>query len=304
MMWTERTVTRAGVRLTCRDWNSHRSTSAPPVVLLHGLAGHAGEWDAAAAHLAPHHRVVAVDQRGHGASERRPADVSRAAYVADVRAVCEQLGVDRPVLVGQSLGGHTAMLTAAAHPDLVRGLVLVEAGAARADPDTADEIGGWLDSWPLPFPTLAEARTFLTGQGLNGDAWAAGLEQRADGWYPRFERSVMVAAITENTSRDWWPQWQAVRCPTLLIIGEKGIIPPEESVRMLSSGDSGDSADPSAPAGVTTAVSVPGSGHDVHLDRPAAVHALLSAFLSELPTEFRQPEGRSDPRKTGPFTRA
>ncbi|MFJ7270923.1 alpha/beta fold hydrolase [Streptomyces sp. NPDC099050] len=290
MMWTERTVTRAGVRLTCRDWNAPHPASAPPVVLLHGLAGHAGEWDATAAHLAPHHRVVAVDQRGHGASERRPADVSRAAYVADVRAVCEQLGVHRPVLAGQSLGGHTAMLTAAAHPDLVRGLVLIDAGAARADPDTPEQIGGWLDSWPLPFPSLAEAHTFLTGQGLNGEAWAAGLEQRADGWYPRFERSVMVGAIAENGTRDWWPQWRAVRCPTLLVIGEKGIIPPEESVRML------DSADPST---ATTAVSVPGSGHDVHLDRPAAVHSLLSAFL----TEFRQPGGLGDPRPTTSFTR-
>ncbi|WP_323182425.1 MULTISPECIES: alpha/beta fold hydrolase [unclassified Streptomyces] len=79
MMWTERTVTRDGTRLTCRDEDSHHPGSATPVVLLHGLAGHAGEWDAAAAHRAPHHRVVAVDQRGHGAGERRPADVSRAA---------------------------------------------------------------------------------------------------------------------------------------------------------------------------------------------------------------------------------
>lgn len=103
MMWTERTVTRAGVRLACRDWTpaaTAAGSNAPPVVLLHGLAGHAGEWDAAAAHLSPRHRVVAVDQRGHGASERRPADVSRAAYVADVVAVCEQLGLHRPVLVG------------------------------------------------------------------------------------------------------------------------------------------------------------------------------------------------------------
>ncbi|WP_328304707.1 alpha/beta hydrolase (plasmid) [Streptomyces sp. NBC_00435] len=279
MTWTERTVTRGGVRLTCRDWHSPspdtpHPASATPVVLLHGLAGHAGEWDAAAAHLAPRHRVVAVDQRGHGASERLPADVSRAAYVADVLAVCEQLGLDRPVLVGQSLGGHTAMLTAAAHPDRVRGLVLVEAGAARADPDTPEQIGSWLDSWPLPFPSRAAAHAFLSGQGLNGEAWAAGLEQRQDGWYPRFERAVMVAAIAENGTRDWWPQWQAVRCPTLLVIGEKGIVPPAESIRMLDS---------AAPSTALTAASVPGSGHDVHLDRPAALHALLSEFLTSSP---------------------
>ncbi|MGW6703881.1 alpha/beta fold hydrolase [Streptomyces sp. NPDC054956] len=273
MMWTERTVTRAGVRLTCRDWNPEGS-AATPVVLLHGLAGHAGEWDAAAAHLSPHHRVVAVDQRGHGASERRPADVSRAAYVADVLAVCDQLGLHRPVLVGQSLGGHTAMLTAAAHPDLVRGLVLVDAGAAAADPDTPEKIGGWLDSWPVPFPSTAAAQAFFTGEGMNGEGWAAGLEQRVDGWHPRFERSVMVGAISENGTRDWWPQWQQVRCPALLVIGEEGFMQPEESIRML------DSADPSTRM---TAVSVRNSGHDVHLDQPAVLHTLLSGFLATLP---------------------
>lgn len=93
----------------------------------------------------------------------------------------------------------------------------------------------------------------------------------------------MVAAITEAVlaagTRDWWPQWRAVRCPTLLVIGEKGIVPPEESIQML---DAAHAADPST---VTTAVSVPGAGHDVHLDRPAVVHSLLSAFLTEFRTE-------------------
>ncbi|MFD9353965.1 alpha/beta fold hydrolase [Streptomyces sp. NPDC060031] len=262
MTWIERTVTRDGVRLSCRDWGG----SGTPVVLLHGLAGHAGEWDAAAEHLRGDHRVVALDQRGHGESERRPADVSRAACVADVVEVCERLGLERPVLVGQSLGGHTAMLTAAAHPALVRGLVLVDAGAAAGDPDTPREIGEWLDSWPLPFPSPAAAREFL-----GSEAWAAGLEERADGWYPRFERSVMVETISENPTRDWWPEWRRVECPALLVIGEKGFVGPEESDRML------ELAGPDM-----AAVCVPGAAHDVHLDRPDALHALLSGFLAGL----------------------
>ncbi|MDC0773445.1 alpha/beta fold hydrolase [Streptomyces sp. HD] len=120
MAWTQRMVVRDGVRLACRDWGE----SGRPVVLLHGLAGHAGEWDELARRLSPRYRVVAVDQRGHGAAERHPEDVSRAAHVADVIAVMDQLALRRPVLVGQSLGGHTAMLTAAAHPGLVGALVL------------------------------------------------------------------------------------------------------------------------------------------------------------------------------------
>ncbi len=111
-------------------------------MLLHGLAGHAGEWDVPARCLSSRYRVVAVDQRGHGASERRPQDVSRAAYVADVIAVADQLMLRRPVLVGQSLGGHTAMLAAAAHPGLVRALVLIEAGAGGPNPNAPADIGG------------------------------------------------------------------------------------------------------------------------------------------------------------------
>ncbi|MEU7020770.1 alpha/beta hydrolase [Streptomyces sp. NPDC046203] len=59
------------------------------------------------------HRVVVLDQRGHGASERRPRDVTREAYVADILAVIDRLGLHRPVLIGQSYGGHTALLAAA-----------------------------------------------------------------------------------------------------------------------------------------------------------------------------------------------
>jgi pimeloyl-ACP methyl ester carboxylesterase len=60
--WSERVVVRDGVRLVCRDWGG----TGQPVLLLHGLAGHTGEWDELARRLSPAHRVVAVDQRGHG----------------------------------------------------------------------------------------------------------------------------------------------------------------------------------------------------------------------------------------------
>uniref|UniRef100_UPI0006E1BD86 alpha/beta fold hydrolase n=1 Tax=Peterkaempfera griseoplana TaxID=66896 RepID=UPI0006E1BD86 len=198
MAWSERVVVRDGVRLVCRDWGG----TGQPVVLLHGLAGHLGEWDALARRLSPRYRVVAVDQRGHGASERRPQDVSRAAYVADVVAVADQLELRRPVLVGQSLGGHTAMLAAAAHPELVRALALVEAGPGRPDPDGLVGIGTWLDSWPVPFPSPEAAAAFLGG-GPVGAGWAAGLEEREGGWWPRFDREVMVGSLAENVQRSF-----------------------------------------------------------------------------------------------------
>ncbi|MFE2046812.1 alpha/beta fold hydrolase, partial [Streptomyces sp. NPDC059477] len=161
MTWVERVAVRDdGVRLVCRDWGG----DGPAVVLLHGLAGHAGEWDGLARRLSGDWRVVAVDQRGHGRSERVPRDVSRDAFVADVAALPRSLGLEPPVvLVGQSLGGHTAILTAARHPGLVRALVAVEAGAGAPDPDGPARIGRWLGSWPVPFPDRAAPRPGVGG---------------------------------------------------------------------------------------------------------------------------------------------
>ncbi|MCG7523736.1 alpha/beta hydrolase [Streptomyces sp. OfavH-34-F] len=265
MSWSEVVLSREGVRVSCRDWGG----SGVPVVLLHGLAGHAGEWDALARDLSPRYRVVAVDQRGHGAGERHPQDVSRAAYVADTVAVLEQLGLRRPVLVGQSLGGHTAMLAAAAHPGLFRALVLIEAGPGGPNRKVQAEIGGWLDSWPRPFPTRAAAVEFFGG-GSVGEGWAGGLVERDGGWWPRFDRAVMVASLAEVAQRSFWDEWSTVTCPSLAVLGQHGIVP------------AGDIAEMFRRRPGTVAVSVPGAGHDVHLERPDVLRHVLRRFLADV----------------------
>lgn len=238
-------------------------------MLLHGLAGHAGEWDVLARSLSSGYRVVAVDQRGHGASERHPRDVSRAAYVSDVLAVVDQLALQRPVLVGQSLGGHTAMLTAAAHPGLVRALVLVEAGPGGANPNSPVDIGGWLDSWPTPFPSREAAAAFLGG-GPVGAGWAAGLEEREGGWWPRFDRDVMVRSLAENAQRSFWHEWGQAACPTLVVLAQSSFIPAQEADEMFRRRPD------------IAAVSIPGTGHGLHLERPEILHTALSDFLEGL----------------------
>ncbi|MDI2124637.1 alpha/beta fold hydrolase [Yinghuangia seranimata] len=263
MDWTEVVLRRDGVRLVCRDSGG----AGPAVVMLHGLAGHAGEWDAVARPLAARHRVVAVDQRAHGAAERAPVDCSRAAYVADVVAVLDHVGFDEAVLVGQSLGGHTAMLTAAAHPERVAALVLVEAGAGGPSPDITDDIGGWLESWPTPFPSRAEAAAFF-GAGPAAEGWAAGLEERDGGWWPRFDPEAMVRSVAELAERAYWAEWERVTCPTLAVFAQSGFIPGDEVADMLRRRPD------------TVAVSVPGAGHDVHLERPDVLGGLVADFLA------------------------
>jgi len=164
---------REGARLWCLE----RDGPGPAVVLLHGLAGYAEEWAETTSWLSEAYRVVAVEQRGHGRSERAPADTSPGAFVTDAGMWIERLGLGPAVVVGQSFGGLIAFLLAARRPELVRGLVVVEATPA-ADPDASGTVRRWLESWPLPFASREQALTFFGEDTPWAVAWVAGLEER------------------------------------------------------------------------------------------------------------------------------
>ncbi|MDX3310742.1 alpha/beta hydrolase [Streptomyces sp. ME08-AFT2] len=238
----------------------------PPVLLLHGLAGHLGEWDDLTARLlADGHRVVRHDARGHGASTRAPADMTRAAAVRDTVSLMDALALPPAILLGQSLGGLTALLTAAAHPSRVASLILVEAGPQGRDPELPAQIGAWLDSWPAPFTSFGQAVAIL-----GHEAWARGLDWREDGsGHPRLDRDTMVAAVAELATEDYWAQWSRVVCPALVVRGERGTMPAAEHTQMRARRPSG-----------TRLTVVPEAGHDVHLDRPAALYEAVTDFLN------------------------
>lgn len=258
-------LVRDGVALDCHV----SGEDGPPVVLLHGLAGHAGEFAELITHLPGRHRYVAVDQRAHVPGEPVPADVSREAYTADVVHLVAELGLGPAVLVGQSLGGHTAMLAAAARPDLVRGLVMIEAGPAADAPELPGEIGDWLDSWPVPFASRAQAAEFFGG-GQAGAGWAAGLVAVEGGFGPRFARDAMVDAIAALVDVPCWTQWDSLTGPVLVLVGERGTLAAAERDRMaLRPG--------------TTMITVADAGHDVHLDQPARAAEAITAYLAALP---------------------
>lgn len=102
---------------------------APPIVLLHGGHQSAHSWDLVSLHLARRYRVLALDQRGHGDSEwARNADYANHTMSLDAEAFMDALGLERPILMGHSMGGRNAMLLTKRDPARLRALAIVDVG--------------------------------------------------------------------------------------------------------------------------------------------------------------------------------
>ena len=117
-------VSLPGLRLHYREYEGEGRS----LVLLHGVASNCLIWGPVAPLLAGRHRVLAVDQRGHGGSDKPDSGYDFATVVADLHAFLDACDLERPVLVGHSWGGNVALQYAATHPDRVAGLVLVDGG--------------------------------------------------------------------------------------------------------------------------------------------------------------------------------
>jgi pimeloyl-ACP methyl ester carboxylesterase len=124
-MPTERVKVAQGVELAVHRWDG----DGTPFLLVHGLASNARMWDGVADRLAAHgHPVVALDLRGHGRSDKPAGGYDFETITDDLRAVVEDLSLDRPVAVGQSWGGNLVVELAHRFPALTRGIACVDGG--------------------------------------------------------------------------------------------------------------------------------------------------------------------------------
>ena len=237
----------------------------PAVVILHGLAGSGRELISTAQALSGR-KVVLVDQRGHGLSTRLPPDTSREAFVRDVVAVIDREASIPVHLVGHSMGAHTSMLTAAARPDLIRTLVLLEGGEGSGTRQEHAALDTYFRSWPVPFADRAAAAAFL-GDGPLQRAWIADLEEREDGLHPRFDPEVMIASITP-VAVPRWQEWSRVPAPTLVVYADGGMFTEEQMDRFVERGSD------------VTRVDLAKGSHDAHLDAFEQWITALSSFLN------------------------
>ncbi len=253
----EDVVVRDGVRIGYEVYGSE----APTILLpTSNPMVHARTWKAQVPFLARHFRVVVVDGRGNGRSDR---PVGPAAYtveedVADLVAVLDATGTDRAVVVGLSLGARRGLALAAAHPDRVAGVVAM-------GPGTIDHAWFDLASIRADFPGFV---AFFHSVVLT-DPHSTKRFEDAVGWSLETTADVVVdyfagqAGRTPERARELC---SAVRCPVLVVHGTDDRAVPHEVGAAVAEWTGG------------ALVTVPGAGHVLPACDPVKVNLLIREF--------------------------
>lgn len=266
-----------GLRLHYLDWGSPERA---PLLFLHGGRLTAHTWDLTCLALRTEYHCAALDQRGFGDSEWSPSlDYGPERNADDIAAWIAHLDVERPVLIGQSLGGLHAMTYAVRDVARVRALVLVDVGpgvrsagvqriAAFADDDQR----------PAPFEDFVERAVAFNPRRdrrllrrslrhslrqVEGGRWTWKHDQRRITPENIGATRASVEGLRERVA--------AVTCPVLVVRGaESDVFGDEEAARFAESLPDGRWA------------KVPGAGHTVQGDNPAGLVAVLREFLGEI----------------------
>ena len=206
----------------------------PTVLCIHGLTANCRCWDVIADRLAPAHRVVAVDLRGRGMSDKPATGYSSAHHVRDLIGVLDDLGLERVVLLGHSLGGYIGLEMAAGHPERVAGLIMMDAGAELSQ-DHWDRVDAAIrpavERLDKVFPSV-EAFLDLMRQAPFLQPWSDTLDtyfrydltETADGVRSRI-RAAHIQEEMRNKRRSGSARYfKKVTCPVLVLRATDGIL--------------------------------------------------------------------------------
>ncbi|CAN5864171.1 alpha/beta hydrolase [soil metagenome] len=268
MTWQSGEIEANGLRLHY----TRTGGAKPAIVLAHGFSDDGLCWTPVTAILEADYDVIMVDARGHGRSEGPEQGYGHEDHAADIAGLITGLGLERPAVLGHSMGAATALALAGAYPDLP-GVILLE------DPPA------WWVAGALPgFDTERQARMragivalkrklreeLMADQRAATPGWSeAELAPWADS---KLRLSFNVLNRIGGASVDWPTLVQRVTCPALLITADpaRGAIVTAEGAAALQT---------LAPQ--TRVVHIPNAGHSIRRDQFGPYMEAVKAFLAE-----------------------
>ncbi len=228
--YESRVEVRPGLSLAVRQWVP-AAPGGHAFLLVHGLASNARTWDGVAPVLAAlGWAVVAVDQRGHGRSDKPDSGYDFEHVTDDLVGLIDAVGLERPIVVGQSWGGNVVLELAARHPDRIRGVACIDGGTI--------ELAGTFPTWEDCAARLAPPR--LAGLPLTAieahirsahpdwpetgvEGTLANFEVRPDGtvapWLTYDRHMAILRALWEQRPSRLFP---LIEVPVLLVPADTG----------------------------------------------------------------------------------
>jgi esterase len=265
------------MRLHYLDWGTQRRR---PILFLHGGGLNAHTWDVVCLMLRREYHCLALDQRGHGDSEWEPtADYSFESQIRDIEGFVERLALERPLLVGHSMGGFAAMGYAMRHAVKIAGLVLVDVGPELSmdgakrirDFVSQDRVLDSVDEFvqramafnPMRNPALLRRSLLHNLRQLPNGKWTWKHDPNRHSPDFALERDQRAKHIVDEIHR--------ISCPTLVLRGARSDIFTDENAEKFAN------ELPNA-----RWQRVPDAGHTIQGDNPRGLLDALEPFIQKI----------------------
>jgi pimeloyl-ACP methyl ester carboxylesterase len=251
-----KSANRDGVNLAYLDIGS----GEPALVFIHGWCCNQAMWRNQIEEFAAKHRILAVDLRGHGESDKPDQDYEIAGFVDDTTWLMREIGLDRPVIIGHSMGGVTTLNLLRKHPDIARAVLLVDAGIMPLP----DEIRPLIDQTveALKSPAYREVAANVVKQFLFREESPPELRDEVAASMSTAPQRLMHTALRSTLSEENYPPGR-VPVPSLFVKAAT-LQATEEGIKERYPG---------------MEVTTMDTGHFVHMEKPAEFNALLTRWL-------------------------
>ena len=247
----------------------------PPLMLIHGITDDALCWTRLAKDLEADYDIIMLDQKGHGKSSDPNDGYDFKTIAAEVSELIQALGLEKPILLGHSLGAMTSLSVGTYYPDLPRALVLEDPPPfwkAAPPAEAAEESAGGIYAWLIAAKRMTLDELFTLGR--EDRKWSDDeIALWADAKHRFSPKLINVASQYAKLGDDYTERMKSIPCPTLLLSADPAmgaIIKPE------------DASDLRQFIPQLQHVNIPNAGHSIHREQYDDLLTAVHTFLKEI----------------------